>query len=107
MIEDRADFVADLTAAEIGADLVEEDLHLAEAEVLIGVEIGATGLCLRLFAATAAKNVKFLLGPQTANLFTAANVLKKWVMAEEVIPQETILEPKLPFQIRTMPNLMH
>jgi hypothetical protein len=93
MTEDRAG----LTAAETVVDLVEEDLHLAEAEALIVAETVETGQCSKLFAVTAAKSAKFLLGPQTASLFTVVTVLKKWVMAEEVMPQdrkEMILDPR-------------
>ncbi len=63
-----------------GAILVEK--------VSIEVEIVAeTGQCSKLLAATVEKSAKYLLGPQTANRFIAATVLRKWV-GESLIPQD-------------------
>mgnify|MGYP001612004513 CR=1 FL=1 len=43
-----------------------------------GATLAEKGKCLRQPAATAAKNVKFPLNPQEANLFIAETVLEPW-----------------------------
>lgn len=78
-------------------------------EALVEVETGGIGPCTQLFVATAAKNARFHLGLQPASLFTAAIVLKKWVMAEEERLQDKrdqILDPKLQFQTKVVFNLI-
>jgi hypothetical protein len=66
-----------LAGVETEVVLGEEDLLLVEA----GVETEVTGLCSTLPAAIVENLVRYLSGPQTANRFIAAIVLKKWEMA--------------------------
>lgn len=91
------------------AEVEVEDLHLVADAVLTEVEIEVTDQCSKPHAATVEKIAKFLLDQQTENLSTAVNVLKKWVMAEEVTPQdkkEMISDHPLQFQTKIMSNLM-
>lgn len=53
-----------------------EDFQEVEDLLLVEVE---REKCLQLHAATVEKNAKCLSDPQTANLFTAATVSKRWV----------------------------
>jgi hypothetical protein len=69
--------------AEIGAEEISvEALVPAEIEVLVEVEVSEAEIpdharCLVPLAVIAAKNARFLLSPQMANLFIAVNVLKR------------------------------
>lgn len=81
-----------LAMAETGADLVEEDLLLAEAEALIEVGIAEIGQCTKLPVATAEKSAKCLSDPQTVSPSTAAIVLKKWEMAADPIQGDLMTE---------------
>lgn len=107
MIGQQVDTVVVLTVVVVDAVLVEvEDLHLVVDAVLTVVGIEATEKCLKPHVATAEKNVKYLSGQQTVNLFTAVNVLKKWEMVEEAMPQETILDLRPRLQTKTTFSLM-
>jgi hypothetical protein len=102
MIGQQVDTAVVLTVAVEDVVLVEaEDLHLEADVVLTAVETEETERCLKPHAVTAEKNVKYHLDQLTESLFTVVNVLKKWVMAEEVMPQETILDHKHLFQVKT------
>lgn len=104
---DQADTaVVALTEAEVVVALVVEDLHLVVDAVLTGVETEETVRCSKPHVVTAGKTVRYLLDPQTVNPSIVVTVLRKWVMVEEVMPQETILDPPPQFQIKIVLKLM-
>jgi len=78
---------------------VEDEAALTEAGVpgLIE-ETGATDHYLMLPVVTVAKIAKFLLDPQTVNLFIAVTVLKKWAMAEETVQEDRTKEAVVPLK---------
>jgi len=106
------EILTEMTGAEtVVATSPGEGHLLAETEeVSTEAETEETEPCIKLSAATAEKNAKYLSSQQAANRFTAATVLKKWAEENSNIrqgPKDPTLDPPLRVLTTTKLNLTH